>query len=209
MTRFEPNKLLLGLFFSLGVAMDLSAGPQIKCWTNNEGVRECGNAVPPEYAQRGYAQLSRQGIEVARQERAKTQEELEEERRIARLKEENERQFQAAARADRALLNTFSSEQDLLLARDGQLASIEGQIRLMEEQLQKLKIHLDKAISTAAEMKRRAESPPEKLLAEINAAEQQIKQGHASIEVKRKEQETVRQRFEADLKRFRELTGRH
>ena len=36
------------------LALPPMAGAGIKCWTNNDGVRECGNAVPPEYAQQGH-----------------------------------------------------------------------------------------------------------------------------------------------------------
>ena len=48
----------------------------IKCWTNKEGYKECGNAVPPEYAQQGHTELNKQGLVVDQQERAKTPEEL-------------------------------------------------------------------------------------------------------------------------------------
>ena len=30
----------------------------IKCWTNKDGVRECGNVVPPEYSQESHTTIS-------------------------------------------------------------------------------------------------------------------------------------------------------
>ena len=35
---------------------------RIKCWTNSEGVRECGNTIPPEYAQKSHEEVSEQGV---------------------------------------------------------------------------------------------------------------------------------------------------
>ena len=53
-----------------------SAEAAIKCWTNKEGVRECGNAVPPEYAQQAHEEKSTSGMTIKRTERSKTPEEL-------------------------------------------------------------------------------------------------------------------------------------
>ena len=51
----------LGLLCILIATPALSDAARIKCWTNNEGVRECGNAVPPEYAQKGHKEVSKSG----------------------------------------------------------------------------------------------------------------------------------------------------
>lgn len=48
------NKQTLPKFLAAACLLTLVASMQanaaIKCWTNNEGVRECGNRVPPEYS---------------------------------------------------------------------------------------------------------------------------------------------------------------
>ena len=48
---------------------------RFKCWTNSDGVRECGENVPPEYAQQGHEEINKLGITVDKQERAMTEEE--------------------------------------------------------------------------------------------------------------------------------------
>jgi hypothetical protein len=42
---------LLVTLISLTCGFSLTADAAIKCWTNKEGVKECGDTVPPEYAQ--------------------------------------------------------------------------------------------------------------------------------------------------------------
>ena len=54
----------------LGVSQMAQA--RIKCWTNKDGVRECGESVPPEYAQKSHQELSDQGTVIEEQARAKT-----------------------------------------------------------------------------------------------------------------------------------------
>ena len=51
------NKKLLNLiiFFILCemiLANHVSA--RMKCWENSEGIKECGDKIPPEYIQKGY-----------------------------------------------------------------------------------------------------------------------------------------------------------
>ena len=41
------------------------------CWTNNDGVKECGNSVPPEYAQKETRKRDSQGRVTEIKERAK------------------------------------------------------------------------------------------------------------------------------------------
>ncbi len=77
-SRFQPLALsILGL--SLTIA-PLQADAGIKCWTNKEGIRECGRTVPPEYAQKGYTERSDSGVKVKEITRAKTAEEIEQQR---------------------------------------------------------------------------------------------------------------------------------
>ena len=53
--------LILSLLLSGALATPF-ANAGIKCWTNKDGVRECGNAVPPEYAQQGHTVKDKQGL---------------------------------------------------------------------------------------------------------------------------------------------------
>jgi hypothetical protein len=189
----------------LGLATGVGAGPRIKCWVNGDGLRECGDTVPPEYVQKGYTQLNKQAIQVARQGQAKTREDLEEEKALARLKQEEERRRKEIATADRTLLDTYNSEEDLLLAQDAQFAAIEDYIQFTEEQIKKLQVGLDNTIAEAAKLERRGQPPSEKLVAVIQSTKQQIRAFQDSIISKQKEHRALARQFEQDLKRFKML----
>ncbi len=105
------------------------------------------------------------------------------------------------------LLDTFSSEDDLLLARDGQIAHLESQVKLTESHIEKLKKSLDELIQTAADSERRGNELPEKLVGDIDSLRQQIRDNDAFIVAKQKEREDIVKKFESYMVRFRELKG--
>ncbi|OOO01929.1 MAG: hypothetical protein USCGTAYLOR_01853 [Chromatiales bacterium USCg_Taylor] len=197
---------LLALVLVSSISLDASAG--IKCWTNKEGVRECGNAVPAEYAQQGHTKFNAQGVAVGHRKRAKSQAEFAEEERIKKQKAEEDRKRQEAEKADRVLLDTFSSEDDLVFAREGMVSAIEAQIQLTESHIQKIQANLDRMIVIAADLERSGQKPTEQAMADIEKVRAQIADNRSFIETKRKEQESVRQQYVADIERFRKLTGK-
>ena len=81
------NSLII-LFTLSGLTLSGSVQARIKCWTNNEGIKECGNKIPPEYAQQGHQEIGKGGIVREEVKRAKTKEELAEEKRLAKLEQE-------------------------------------------------------------------------------------------------------------------------
>ena len=110
---------------------------RMKCWKNNEGVTECGDTVPPEFAQKGHKEIGESGIVREEVERAKTPEELAEEKRLAkeeelRLKKEEEKQLK-----DRILLETFASVEEIENARDDRIQAVEASIALKDVRREK------------------------------------------------------------------------
>lgn len=177
----------------------------IKCWTNKDGVRECGNAVPPEYAQKRHETLNRQGITTEVEGAAKSIEQLESERVAAAQAKAAAAAAEKRRQADRVLLDTFASEDDMVLARDGQIAHLDSQIRLVEGHIEKLQDNLNQMIERAADMERRGEKPSADMIKNIDSVRAQITENEEFIATKRKEQDAIRERFATDIERFREL----
>ena len=185
------------------------ASAAIKCWTNSDGVRECGNSVPPQYAQQGHTEKSHSGQTIKTTSRAKTQAELARERqekeRLAVLRAEEDRLKREAERRDRVLLSTYTTEEDLLLARKGQLAAIDSRIRHTEQILAKLQDSLKGLQSEAADLERGGSPVSTDLLGKIGNVRHQISENKGSILARSQEKEDISSRFGADLLRFREL----
>ena len=183
----------------------------IKCWTNKDGVRECGAAVPPEYSQQRVEVINERGIVVEVKERAKTMDELEAEKReaerLAKLKQEEERRQAEARLRDTILLRSYTTERDLKISYDGKIAVNRDIIDITNTGTRTLNKNLENTRTKAANYERAGEKPPESVLEEINSLKRQIKDNDEFIARKQKEIKVLKQQYEDDLKRFRELKG--
>lgn len=191
----------------LGLTGTASAATQIKCWAGRDGVRECGNSVPSELAQQGHSKFNAYGVKIGEQRRAKTIAELGEEQSLAQRKAEEDRRREDEAKADRMLLDTFDSEHDLTLARDGRIAVLAGEIQIMQGQHEKLQDQLDGMVSGAAAFERRGKIPTAQMATDMDGVRAQIEQSRTFITSTREEQDLVRRQFDADIQRFRQLAA--
>ena len=180
---------------------------RFKCWTNNEGIRECGEKVPPEFVQKGHEEMSGQGIVLKKKERAKTEEELAEDARLAVIAAEQQKLEDEQAKQDRILLDTFTSVADIETVRDDKLAVIESSITLTHKRNEKTQQDLDKRIQAAAAAERAGNAPNEALLDDIKLLRARIEKNKVFIEVRKKDQDAVEAASGMDIKRFERLKG--
>ncbi len=199
---------LLALLILTGPAYIRAAEEaRMKCWVNHEGIRECGNRVPPEYIQQGYQELDKEGIVREEMEPAKTAEELAEARRLAALKAAKQKQEAAIRTKNRVLLQTFSSVSDIERARDDRITALEAIIKLTRVRIEKIELNLNEHIKRAADSQRLGKAPAQALLDDIESLERQIGDNNRFIDQKRAEQEQIRQDHAADIERYKRLKG--
>jgi len=200
------QKLVLGstvLVLTLG-SVAAHAG-KIKCWKNSDGIRECGNTVPPEYAQKGHDELNSQGIRVKSVERALTKDEIIERKRIKAVEKAKQDAIKAKQRQDMVLLNTFANEDEIVMARNGKITAIRTEIRLTYKSLNKAKNRLIESRKSAASFERSGKKVPAKVSNEVNTNQKQIENYEQFIASKKAELNKINSQFDSDLKRFRVL----
>lgn len=194
------------LFLMLALlAMPGAAQTGIKCWTNSEGVRECGNVVPPEYAQKGHEELSDRGIKKREVEAAKTPEELAAERRESQEREERERLTQKQAARDRVLLATYTSSRELDLALEDKLAVLDSRISLTRNHIEKYRQNLELLRGKAAREERSGGGVSDKVKEDIAQVERQIQKSEEFVADREEEKAELRHQHAADQERFEKL----
>jgi len=209
-TKISPPAAaaLAALFCLAGTPM---TSAKIVCWKNSEGVRECGNAVPPEYAQQNVERKSHMGITLETKERAKTPEEIAAENatreKLEREEAERERAQARRARRDHVLLRTFTTEEDLMLTRDGKVAAIDSRIRHSEQVILKLQENRAHLEGEAASLERGGSKVPEDLRRKIDDIRTQAEKTRTEIEQRKHERVSVQKQFDEDLARYRKLKG--
>lgn len=196
--------LLTVVLLAMLVTSPASAARLFK-WTDDDGKVHYGDKIPPKYAKQERKVLNDQGVAVKTLEAAKTPEQLAEEARLAEQRREQERIEADKAAHDRMLLATFTTEDDMVMTRDGKIAAIDGMLRVTRGRIENIEETLAELTRTAAEMERAGKPIPDSLHERIQTARTQSARYHDYIAAKRHEQEALRQQFETDIRRFREL----
>jgi Domain of unknown function (DUF4124) len=172
-------------------------------WVDADGNTHISDKLPPSQAERARSELNEKGMEIKRIDRAKTPEELAQEKELKRLREEREKIIEKQKAEDRVLLLTFRSEDDIIMAQDGKLTAIDVMIQIATSNIKQSKEQLVSMQNSAANFERRGKKPPAKLLQEIAASRQHLKDSYATIITKEKDKDRIKQKAQTDLKRFR------
>ncbi|UCE89219.1 MAG: hypothetical protein JSW10_13200 [Pseudomonadota bacterium] len=185
------------LLCALGIAGVAQAG-SIKCWTNKEGVRECGYQVPNEHLEQRVETLNERGIVVEVEDASVSAEE-----KAARQKAQAAQAEQD--RRDRLLLRVYTTERDLIIARDNRVAAINALIEVTNANTNGLLAKLEKLQEEAANYERKGKNAPQRLMDNMGKLGRSIENNNAFVANKQLELAEVERKYDADLKRFREL----
>ena len=174
-------------------------------WVDENGQIRYGDRIPPQYARKSNETLNQQGITVDRKEAAKTPEQIAAAQRLEEARQAAERVQQEKDRKDRILMDTFTNEDEMVLTRDGKIEAIEAIIRVTNGRTEKLKLRLSELKTRAANIERSGKPVSDKLNAEISETRQQIAQNFTYVKSRNSDQQLIREQFEVDIARFREL----
>jgi hypothetical protein len=171
-------------------------------WVDENGKVHYTDKLPPEQVDKASTQLDKQGVPVKRIEPAPTAEQkrakAEAEAREKQLAKERE----LIDRRDRALLSTYTMESEIDLARRRALSTIDQQIQSSAAytlQLNKRKEELE------AKRKAAKDGVPPTLERELANLDTELSRQADLVAAKQKEVVLVNVRYDADLKRWREL----
>ena len=107
------------------------------------------------------------------------------------------------------LLRAYTTERDLLIARDNKVAAIQGIIDLTSSNNTSLQESLVALEGRAANYERSGKSAPDALMHEMESTQRQIRNNERYITAKQKEMERITASYNNDLERFRKLKNRN
>jgi len=176
-------------------------------WVDNEGQIHYGNRVPPEYAKLERKVINERGRTIKVYDALKTPEQRMEEKQLAETAEKNKALAEKQAVHDRSLLATYSSEQDMLLAKNGKVAAVDALLQLTNSRVESMKERLLGLTEEAATYERSGKALPASLESQINNLREQITTNEAFIKEKEGERHTIVRKFDDDIQRYIELTA--
>jgi len=195
----------IGLCAIIALSVTPAQAGKMQKWVDENGQIQYGDRIPPQYAKKSVQTLNNQGVVVQTRAAAKTPEQIAKEQRLATVKAEQARIRQVQDRKDRILLDTFTNEDEMVMTRDGKVEAIEAIVRVTNGRIEKIRQRLTAQKQRAAYMERAGKPIPEVITQQISESRTQIRHNIDYINNRRLEQQTIRDKFEADIKRFREL----
>lgn len=177
-------------------------------WEDADGNVYYGDSVPAEFAERPKEVLNDHGVTVAELEGKKTAEQLEQERI------ENERRVaqELQMRADRALLATYLSVDEIVMHRDRRVELFQAQSRVTELYLRNLERRLQKLRDEASHYQPYSEDTnapmiDESLAADLQKTKETINRHQHNLRKFESDEKLIVERFDGDIARFKILKG--
>jgi hypothetical protein len=174
-------------------------------WVDDEGNVHYSDQVPPEEAKRTRSRLDAQGREVAVVEGLKTPEQREREKRLRNLRREQRRLLNEQKDRDLSLLRSFHGAEEMELALQGKLNTIDSAIKITETNKQRQEEILRAQEKRAAEMEVKGQAIPKNLRDIIDQARRQILIYQEKIVGLEKSKEEIKLAFYKDFERYKTL----
>jgi phage-related minor tail protein len=202
MNPFRSNAGLSTLsMVALLVAMPVAAATYK--WVDDKGVVHYTDKMPAEAVDKANVELNKQGIPIKRNDPAPSLEQ----RRAKAAEEERHKQLsrerELVDRRDRALMQSYTSEQEIDLARTRALATIDTQV----QSAQAYSVQLTKR-RNELEAKRKSfgdKAPPPAFERELESIAEELAKQDALVADKKREAAAVTARYDADKARWLEL----
>jgi hypothetical protein len=188
------------------VVFSTTAEAKLYKWVDDKGVTHYGEVIPPEYANKSNVLLSDKGLLIKRTEEINNKERRANVEDEAKKRIDNEAKLEQS-RKDKALQNTFSSAEEIDLARDRNLHQVESLISSIQSLQKTARENLKNYQQEAAERKRAGRKLPVSLQADITESENKLAKLQLDLVKAQEKAVTVKSNYEADKMRFRELSG--
>lgn len=178
-------------------------------WVDDDGRIHYGHAVPPEYADQGYDVLGRDGSVRERVEPALSPEELARQREQQRRQQEEEQRQRSREARDRLLLATYRNEEALAQSMQAQLAALNSQRAATRSAIEHTERRFENLVAQAAEHSRNQRRVPRNLEESITRVRAELRRLRTDLAALDQRESRLREDFQQDLERYRELTGRN
>lgn len=203
MSRRLPLSFLL---LALAANTAFAAGEFYCCPDPASGRRVCGDSLPEQCRGRGYRILDSGGNVIKEVGPPLTAEQKAELAIEARRKKQIEDAAREQRYRDQALLDTYATPKDIDLAQSKAESDVNLAIQDTEARITDARAKRKKFEAEAEFYKKKA--MPADLAKELRTLEHEIKIQQELLDVKKREFDTIKAKYDADRKRYYEVTKR-
>ena len=198
------NSKLLYAAFILLLSLSFNVEAKLYKWVDNQGITHYGEVIPPEYANKERETLTKSGL-IEKQPEKITPAEIQAKKDADAKKKVEERAEIEQKRRDSALLNTYSNEKEIDMARDRSLELVNARIDSNKTLLKSTQSSLDDLNKEVAARTSQKQKIPHSLTEDIKQTEARI--GRYTTEIGKNEEEVaaIKTRFENEKALYRKL----
>ncbi len=200
------NAKILGAGLVLLAAFSTTAWAKLYKWVDNQGVTHYGETIPPEYADKDNVQFNDKGRVIKRTDKINADERRAQEEAAAKKRTEDAAALELRRR-DKMLLNTYSNEQEIDLARDRNLQQVEARLTSIKLLLQSAQESQEGYRLEAEKITKSGKKIPASLQADLSEAGNKVARLQQELAKAQEKGAAVRASFEADKAHYRGLTG--
>lgn len=201
------TQLKLIAVFIAGIAFSFPVAAKMYKWVDDKGTTHYGETIPPEYANKDRSELGKSGRVIEKKEVLTP-----EERRAGEQAEAKKRADEEAAlerkRRDKALVNTYSNEKEIDLARNRNLQQVEARIGSISSQLKMANDNLHAFQKEADALVKAGKKIHPSLQEDLKESQERLAKLQQDLEKAKAEKATLDARYDADKARYKELTGK-
>ncbi|MDO8292454.1 MAG: DUF4124 domain-containing protein [Gallionella sp.] len=201
------TQLKLIAVFIAGIAFSFPVAAKMYKWVDDKGTTHYGETIPPEYANKDRSELGKSGRVIEKKEVLTP-----EERRASEQADIKKRADEEAAlerkRRDKALVNTYSNEKEIDLARNRNLQQVEARIGSINSQLKMANDNLLAFQKEADALAKAGKKIHPSLQEDLKESRERLAKLQQDLEKSKAEKATLDARYDADKARYKELTGK-
>jgi len=200
-----PKRRLLFLLWLLASSAQ-AAGEFYCCQDSASGRRVCGDTLPEQCRGKAYKVLDSAGNVTKEVGPPLSPEQRIEQAAEARRKKQQEEADREQRRRDQALLDTYATMQDIDLSQRKAEADVNFAIEASKAKIEAAR-QKRKKFENEAEFYKKKKLPPE-IDKELHSIDYEIKVEQDLLDLKKRDFDTIKRKYDADRKRYIELTGR-
>lgn len=180
-------------------------GKEFFRWTDKEGKVHYGDHLPPEQSLIGGIKYDARGLNKQIIEGAKTPEQLEAESTLKSLRAEQQRLLNEQSDRDQALLRSFRSEEEVHMALQGNLNTLNSQIKVIQANLQRQQEKLAPIQQQVDDLQKASKPVPKPVSDNLSAVQRQVSGYQEQIAKSETEKRLYTERAERDIARLKML----
>ena len=201
----KTNTLLL--IIALVLITSPSYAKKLYKWVDENGKVTYSDQVPPEQIKKEHQEINKTGVVVDKIDNIKTKEERAATKEKIRLEKEAKKIAAEKELIRKNIILAYTDENEIIRLKEERVSALERNIELANQSLEFQKISREQILSRAADSERNGKEISAALKSRIITIEEKIKYQKQFIDSKTKEIDTVKTKFENDLKLYRQAVN--